>query len=55
MAFRHSEQSEESLIEEILHRYAPQNDANRYFATAPLYQLLNIRGNIFQFLVKWPG
>ena len=33
--FRHSERSEESLIDEILRRSTSQNDANRHFATAP--------------------
>ncbi len=34
--FRHSERSEESLLDEILRRYAPQNDADRHFVTIPL-------------------
>ena len=36
VSFRHSERSEESFPEEILRRFAPQNDADRHFATAPL-------------------
>src|SRR3990167_6953728 len=33
VSFRHSERSEESFPEEILRRFAPQNDAGRYYAT----------------------
>src|SRR3989338_1348246 len=35
VSFRHSERSEESFPEEILRRFAPQNDADRHFATDP--------------------